>query len=98
VNGAPSSDIDYSLSVFDGSGNLIVAGNTLASGEAENFLITKIDPEGNILWETYYDFDDNTDYATAVTVDDNDNILVSGASFSVTTNDFDYATLKIDPN
>jgi hypothetical protein len=54
VNGAPSSDIDYSLSVFDGSGNLIVAGNTLASGEAENFLITKSRPRrkyplGNLL-------------------------------------------------
>lgn len=96
-NGAPSSSIDYSVSALDANGNLVVAGNTINGTEAENFLITKFDPEGQILWEEQYDYSDLTDFATAIAIDGNGNVLVAGASQNGTL-DFDYALLKLDGN
>jgi len=66
ANGALSTSIDYSVSALDASGNLIVAGNSIHATEAENFLLTKFDPEGQILWEAAYDYNDLTDFATAI--------------------------------
>lgn len=94
-NGAPSQTIDYSVSAFDAWGNLIVVGNTLTSGEAENFLITKFDPEGQILWEDEYDYSSLTDFATAVATDGQGSIYVAGASTD-STEGYDYALLKLD--
>lgn len=88
-NGAPSSSIDYTVSALDANGNLIVAGNTITSGEAENFLITKFDLEGQILWEEQYDYSDLTDFAAVMAVDASGNILVAGAS-ATTNQGFDY--------
>ncbi|GAB4403803.1 MAG: hypothetical protein OHK0039_03430 [Bacteroidia bacterium] len=96
-NGVPSTIIDYSVSTIDANNCLIVAGNTINSSEAENFLVTKFDPEGQILWEAQYDHSYLTDFATALTVDAAGNIFIAGAS-ATTTHGFDYTLLKLDGN
>ncbi len=98
ATGNPSQLIDYSASAFDDSGRLIVVGNTLTNGESENFLISKFDPDGGLLWQQEYNFSDSdsTDFATAVICDQYNNIYVTGGSYDNTSGSFDYATLKLD--
>lgn len=98
ATGNPSELIDYSASTFDDSGNLIVVGNTLVSGESENFLVSKFDSEGTLLWKYEYNFSDadSTDFATAVVCDASDFIYITGGSFDDGTQSFDYATIKLD--
>lgn len=50
-SGVPSDEVDYSTSVIDGAGDLIIAGNTFVNGESTNFLVSKVQPDGTKLWE-----------------------------------------------
>jgi len=76
-------------------GNVYVTGISYGSGTGYDYATIKYDPNGNELWVERYNGPDNSwDSARAMTLDDNDNIYVTGSSYSATS--VDYATIKYD--
>jgi len=86
----------------DGAGNIVTAGSTdFGAAQKFNFLTMKYDPNGNLLWEKQYNGTaSEVDLATAMTVDANNNIYLTGLTTQVTgfTPDSNYGTIKYDPN
>lgn len=90
--------IPYSATAMDSHGNLIVVGNTLYDGQVNNILVTKYDDEGAIIWERQINGQDNgKDFGTALYIDSDNNIFVTGVIFSDVTN-YDYIIAKYAPN
>jgi len=90
-----SDDYPYAITV-DSLGNAYVTGSSYGSGTSRDIATIKYDPNGNELWVVRYDGPANDyDYAQAMTIDDNNNIYVSGYSAGLGTNS-DYATIKYD--
>ena len=97
-------DIGSAVAV-DEQGNVYVAGGTgnLGPGSGTNdYAILKYDPNGNLLWTQRYNGpgsgpDLNDDFASALAVDEQGNVYVTGWSRGNDTT-YDYATLKYDPN
>lgn len=84
--------------VIDNSGNIIVCGVTQISGLNFDYVVIKYDNAGNELWHQTYDGTaHDLDVPTALTIDDNDNIYVTGASNGLNTQT-DYCTIKYSPN
>lgn len=91
---------------IDAEGNVYVTGSSDSQGGGFNddYLTIKYDPDGNQLWEARYDnpSDDqefNGDVATAIALDEEGNVYVTGVSyggggFGGTFSDF--ATIKYD--
>lgn len=76
-------NIDWTTSVIDGSGNLVVVGNTLIGPSNPDVLVTKYDRQGTQLWQQTYGGTANAeDYGIAVTADLAGSIYVA----AVTTN------------
>lgn len=87
--------LDWSDSDLDPSRNLVVCGNTLVNGQDTNLLLTKYDPESNMLWQqTFNNSTNGNDYGVAVKTDGSGNIFVACASYRGSTNDYDYNILK----
>src|SRR6185436_2372599 len=84
--------------VTDSVGNVIVAGNTGDLGDTgdagvADMLIIKYSGEGVPLWTNRYDGPArSTDDPTALAVDGNDNVFVTGKSLGIGSG-FDYATI-----
>lgn len=99
TTGLPNDNLNYQASTLDYQERLIIVGNTFTQGEAENFLITKYDQTGGALWQKQYNHAPNqTDFATAVTTDNQGNIYVVGATDQTTTSKLDYVVIKLDAN
>ena len=104
TTGSPSSinlsvwdEIEWSSSVLTSDGELIVVGNTLINPGNTDIIITRFDRDGSKLWEQTYAGNTNSyDYGLAVTIDNDENILVAGvvSSPNQTT---DIAILKYSP-
>jgi hypothetical protein len=77
----------------DSKNNIIVTGTAMQNWG--DYMTLKYDPEGNLLWVRIYD-GDWEDYAHAVTVDDSDNILITGQSDSDI--NWDWCTVKYSPD
>jgi len=89
-------DQAYGVAV-DNSNNIIVTG---CSGEAfsdYDYFTVKYDPNGTILWQDTLDNNDRDDVAYGVAVDNSNNIIVTGYSVELL-GDYDYFTVKYDPN
>ncbi|UCE38498.1 MAG: SBBP repeat-containing protein [Thermoplasmata archaeon] len=79
----------------DSSGNLIVAGTCYKFYSKNDFLTIKYDPQGNKLWEVTFDAYYHHDFLHAMTIDDSQNIYVTGANVGLGT-DEDFVTIKYD--
>ncbi|MCX6639057.1 MAG: SBBP repeat-containing protein [bacterium] len=93
-NGA---DQAFSAAV-DGDGQVIVTGYSLGSETGLDYATVKYDSTGNQQWiATYNGPGNDLDEARSVAVDVNGYIYVAGYSYGYQT-DFDYATIKYNPN
>ncbi len=72
--------LDWSASVFDVSGNIIMTGNTLAGPGNPDVLINKFDRNGELLWQRTFDGSAHgPDYGAAVTTDGSGNSYIAAA-------------------
>ncbi|MDP3025232.1 MAG: SBBP repeat-containing protein [candidate division Zixibacteria bacterium] len=95
-DGQGSSDDDASAMVIDGSGNVYVTGAGYNSFTDFDYTTIKYYPNGDTAWVRSYNGPGNSeDRATALALDRERNLYVTGYSYSSQT-DFDYATLKYD--
>jgi len=85
---------DLALDVaVDSEDNIIVTGYTKNGDGNTDYYTIKYDQDGNEIWNKSYD-GGNNDEAHGVTVDSNDNVIVTG--YSDITGDYDYYTIKYD--
>lgn len=88
---------DFANSVAtDGAGNVYVTGGSVSPDPDFNYNYTtiKYDPAGAMQWTVAYDAPAHLDDSgTAITVDDSDNVYVTGGSVS-SENGTDYVTIK----
>jgi hypothetical protein len=72
--------------ITDNNGNIYICGSETISGGTNNGFIIKYDPAGNLLWYISYDAGLNLDDKfTSIVLDNNNDILVTGQSYSSTT-------------
>ena len=78
-------------SVVDSAGNMIIVGYT--QNGSEDFYIAKIKADGSsTMWTATFDLAGGADRAAAVTVDHNDDVLVSGYAWNGV--NYDFHTIK----
>jgi hypothetical protein len=79
---------------MDRLGNIYVTGASTGSGSGYDFATRKYDSLGNTLWTLTYNGPANgTDYASAMAIDDVNNIYVTGQSVGSTSSS-DYTTIQ----
>ena len=82
---------------IDSNGNVIVTGVSAAKDSGNDFLTIKYGPDGSTKWVKRYDGPAGEgDKATAVAVDSEDNVYVTGVSMGGGTN-WDFCTIKYSP-
>jgi len=91
----PGDDNDEPRAIgIDTSGNIYVCGLSMGNGTSWDFITIKYSPLGETLWVRRSDGPINsTDEATAMFVDKNSNVYVTGRSLGEDSS-FDYATIK----
>lgn len=99
----PGNDNDHVVSLaepiaVDNQGNVYVTGRSKGLRTDYDFATIKYDPNGNELWVARYNGPGNgDDSAESITVDKAGNSYVTGYIY-VASGDYDYATIKYDPN
>ncbi|MEO0156853.1 MAG: SBBP repeat-containing protein, partial [candidate division WOR-3 bacterium] len=90
-------DHDYiSDFVVDNSGNLYITGTTNSAWTYTDFMTVKFSPNGDIVWTRVYNhIADKHDEPSAIAVDSEGNIYVTGKSWDYTTG-YDFLTVKYD--
>lgn len=81
--------------VVSGLGNVFVTGASERNGSLSDYHTMKISGTGTILWQSVYDYQSLFDVPAAITVDENENVVVTGGSSDSFSN-WDYATVKYD--
>jgi len=95
-NGPGDSDDWAAALAVDGQGNIYVTGKSFGSGTDYDYATIKYDAEGTRQWVRRYNGPGNgEDRATAVAVDAQGNVIVTGWTYVAPAN-FDYATIKYD--
>jgi uncharacterized delta-60 repeat protein len=95
-NGDPNSPDAASGLAVDDNGNVCVTGWSLGKGTGRDFATIKYDNNSNTKWVKRYNGPGNgNDQASAIAVDDDGNIYVTGASTGNGTG-IDFATIKYD--
>ncbi|MBE2218780.1 MAG: SBBP repeat-containing protein [Ignavibacteria bacterium] len=83
------------------NGSVVAAGYVYnGSEQSHNTYTIKYDENGNVLWQQEYNgLGSKIDFATAMTIDNNDFIYVTGLTTQIINSrpDSNYATLKYDP-
>jgi len=74
-------------------GNIFVTGGSEGSGTLSDYHTMKISGSGAILWHASYDYQGLFEVPAAISVDANENVIVTGGS-SETFSNWDYATVK----
>jgi uncharacterized delta-60 repeat protein len=103
-NGPGNSTDRANAIAVDQAGNVYVTGTSWASGSRYDYATIKYDANGNQLWAARYDANVNhfkytDDEATAIAVDANGNVYVTGWSYNDSPyRDEDYVTIKYDAN
>jgi uncharacterized delta-60 repeat protein len=89
-NGPANSDDGASAVAVDGSGNVVVTGNSVGGNGIANYYTAKYAAaSGALLWEKRYNGPANSgDYAYAVAVDSSGNVVVTGSSHNGNNNDY----------
>ncbi|MBZ0206239.1 MAG: S8 family serine peptidase [Flavobacteriales bacterium] len=76
--------LNWSASVFDFQGNVIMAGNTMTEPGNPDVLINKYDRDGGLMWERTFDGEAHgPDYGAAVATDNYGNAFIAAATTSV---------------
>lgn len=74
-----SMGLNWSQNITSSSGELITVGNTLLLGQGVNILTTKVDKNGNILWQSNFNLNgSNSDYGVSLHEDISGNVIVVG--------------------
>jgi len=83
---------------IDASSNIYLTGNGVrAAGEDADYLTLKFDPNGNLLWENFYNGNRNVDdYSRGIALDAAGNVYVTGLTYELPFND-NFMTIKYDP-
>ena len=93
-DGPAGSQDDASAIAIDDSGNIYVTGRSEGTGTLEDYATVKYNASGVEQWVVRYDGPaQSDDFATAIVMDNNGNIYVTGASEGNGTS-YDYATVK----
>lgn len=80
----------------DSEGNTIIAGSSDQSGNNDYYTV-KINADGTgVLWSKIYDKAAGDDHATAIAIDSDDNVIVTGYVWNGTS--YDYHTIKYQAN
>ncbi len=75
-------------SAADSAGNLIVTGfRNLSNSTDDDYWTVKFDSNGEVVWRAFYNRNNGSDQATALLVDDNDDIIVTGYTWNGFNND-----------
>lgn len=83
--------------VVDASGNVYVTGYSYGGATSNyDYATIKYSPLGESLWAVRYNYANNADSACAIAIDDAGYVYVTGASWSGSTSQMDYATIKYD--
>jgi hypothetical protein len=91
--------IGWTASITDGSGNIYTVGHTTVSGAGENLYISKRNSTGTLLFEKNKNtVGTNNDYATAVAINSNGNIIVCGTTDNNGSTNYDGLLYIFDPN
>jgi uncharacterized delta-60 repeat protein len=78
----------------DNNGNVYVTGYSVGQGTFSDYATIKYNSEGQVVWVARYNGPCNSwDEATAIAVDNNGNVYVTGRSYGYSAN-YDYATIK----
>jgi hypothetical protein len=95
-SGAPSGLSGGSAIVTDNQENIYITGGINKENENHDYLTIKYHKNGNIVWVAQYNGPaDGNDTATAIALDDQGNVYVTGYSAGTDSN-HDYATIKYD--
>ena len=87
----------YAITVDD-AGFIYIAGFITSFDTKYDFVTAKISPDGNILWARVYNGGGNlSDKAYAITVDDLDNVYVTGFTTDINSN-INIITIKYNPD
>ncbi|MBL7127902.1 MAG: T9SS type A sorting domain-containing protein [Ignavibacteria bacterium] len=95
-NGYPRNAKAKSI-VIDGDDNIICTGYANMRNTGYDYIIIKYDPQGNLIWQRQYDYNNTSEVGEKVALDENNNVYVTGRSMSIPGEDYskyDYATLK----
>lgn len=99
-NGSANGDDRFDRIALDADGNIVVAGKTDVDntvGVNFDYLVVKYDANGNELWDTTWAYSPISDDAVnGLTVDNSNNIYVTGESYTGTS--YSYATVIYGSN
>ncbi|MGB3077199.1 MAG: SBBP repeat-containing protein [Chitinophagales bacterium] len=83
---------------LDTSGNIYVCGNSIGNGTSDDYITIKYDALGNTIWSARYNFANEADVATSISVNAaNGNVFVTGYSdgnISSSVTNYDMTTVK----
>ncbi len=83
---------------IDDSGNVYITGESWSPTTYEDYATVKYNSNGEEQWATRYNGADSSyDEASAIAIDDNGNVYVTGSSYSSSTSE-DYLTVKYNSN
>lgn len=83
---------------IDSMGSILLTGSVDGFGTRADFVTTKCNSNGDILWTSFYDSPNSgIDGATAMTIDAGGNVYVAGSSYT-SENGYQFAIVKYDPH
>ena len=82
----------------DDNDNIYVAGESFTSGNDLDYRVVKYNQSGAQAWVTSYDGNNLIDSPKAITLDNDDNIIVTGTSYLNVTVEEEITTVKFDNN
>ena len=97
-NGPGSGNDEARAIATDSNNNIYVTGRSKGTVSDDDYATIKYDTDGNEIWVARYNGPGNDyDSASAIAIDSNDNIYVTGASCA-SDGPWDYATIKYTPD
>ena len=96
ANTGVADTIPITSSCTDSNGHLLITTNVSTTSQLADLIISKLDKFGNIIWEKTYNGNSNsTDFGTTVCTDQDNNVIVIGATFDTISN-YDFVIIKYD--
>jgi hypothetical protein len=94
-NGADNLEDMANAVKVDNSGNVYVTGYSTTSSQGKNYVTLKYNNSGTLQWTSIYNNPDNTDdIATAMTLDNNGKLYVTGSTHNAQFNNDDFYTIR----